>query len=129
MVAATVLAAPTPDEVRWLSGSTALAIVQRHTGQRGLFPSPQEAANHQFTSSELALVNDAVSTHLVGEPDTVVDQLEQLQQRTGADELMLSTRTHSFEAREQSFALIAASWSNRQPSEPVPHEHESTPLS
>jgi hypothetical protein len=36
--------------------------------------------------------------------------LEALENRTQADELMLSTRTHSFEVRERSFTLIADAW-------------------
>src|SRR5271155_4896915 len=44
MVATSVLCAPTLEEARYLSGSTALSILQRRTGNVGLLPSPEEAA-------------------------------------------------------------------------------------
>jgi hypothetical protein len=34
----------------------------------------------------------------------------QLQRRTGADEIMLSTRAHSYEARVRSLTLVATRW-------------------
>jgi alkanesulfonate monooxygenase SsuD/methylene tetrahydromethanopterin reductase-like flavin-dependent oxidoreductase (luciferase family) len=47
---------------------------------------------------------------VIGDPATVLEGLRALLERTGADELMLSTRTHSYEARRRSFELIAESW-------------------
>jgi hypothetical protein len=37
----------------------------------------------------------------------VTEGLRHLQGRTGADEIMLSTRSHSYEARARSLSLIA----------------------
>ena len=48
-----------------------------------------------------------MSTHLIGDPDMVTEGLRQLQERTGADERMLSTRSHSYENRVRSLSLIA----------------------
>ena len=56
---------------------------------------------------EQRLVDAATATHLVGDPEAVHQGLVDLQARTGADELMLSTRAHSFEARAQSLTLVA----------------------
>ena len=110
MVAVSVLCAPSEDEARWLSGSTALSILQLRTGRLGPLPSPEEAAAYEFTSAEKAVVDEAMSTHLIGDPDIVTDGLRQLQDRTGADEIMLSTRSHSYEGRVRSLSLIARSW-------------------
>jgi luciferase family oxidoreductase group 1 len=107
MVAVSVLCAPTSEEAFWLAGSTALSILQRRTGQVGLLPSPKEAAAHSFTETEKAVVDEAMSTHVIGDPTVVLEGLEQLRQRTGADELMLSTRTHSHDDRMRSLTLIA----------------------
>ena len=49
MVAVTVLCAPTEDEARWLSGSSALSTLQLRTGRLGLLPSPEEAEAYPFT--------------------------------------------------------------------------------
>jgi luciferase family oxidoreductase group 1 len=110
MVAVSVLCAASPDEARWLSGSTALSVLQRRSGNIGLLPSPQEAESYPFSAAELAIVAEALASHVIGDPLTVREGLMELQRRTGADELMLSTRTHSYEARVRSFTLVAESW-------------------
>jgi luciferase family oxidoreductase group 1 len=110
MVAVSVLCAPSDEEARWLAGSSALSIVQRATGHPGPLPSPDEAAAYSFSPSERNLVDDALSTHVIGGPQTVVDGLAALSRRTNPDELMLSTRAHSYEARARSFSLVAARW-------------------
>ena len=110
MVAVSVLCAATPDEARWLSGSTALNMLQRLSGKMGLLPSPQEAESYPFSAAELGIVDEALASHVIGDPTTVRQGLMELQLRTGADELMLSTRTHSYDARMRSFTLVAESW-------------------
>lgn len=115
MVAVSVLCTANEEEARWLSGSTALSIVQRSTGRMGKLPSPEEAAAHVFTPGERSLVDKTMATHLVGDPKTVCEGLTALIQRTGADELMLSTRTHTYDTRALSFALIAQQWGQENP--------------
>jgi luciferase family oxidoreductase group 1 len=115
MVAASVLCAPTDTEAQWLSGSTALSILQLRTGRLGPLPSPEEAAQYPFTVAERAVVEDAMSTHLVGDAETVIEGLRQLQVHTGADEIMLSTRAHSYETRLRSLSLIAGAWETATP--------------
>jgi luciferase family oxidoreductase group 1 len=110
MVAASVLCAPTEAEAIWLSGSTALSILQLRTGRLGPLPSPEEAADYQFTDAEKAVVEEAMSSHLIGDPDRVTEGLRLLQERTGADEIMLSTRAHSYETRLRSLSLVAQNW-------------------
>jgi alkanesulfonate monooxygenase SsuD/methylene tetrahydromethanopterin reductase-like flavin-dependent oxidoreductase (luciferase family) len=56
------------------------------------------------------MIDEAMSTHLIGDPDTVTEGLRQLADRTGADEIMLSTRSHSYETRVRSLSLIARNW-------------------
>jgi luciferase family oxidoreductase group 1 len=110
MVAVTVLCAPTEEEARWLSGSTALSTLQLRTGRLGPMPSPEEAEAYTFTPGELAIVQESMSSHLIGTPETVFEGLVQLQERTQADEFMISTRIHSYEARVRSLTLVAESW-------------------
>ena len=110
MVAVSVLCATTEQEARRLSGSTALSVLQRRTGKMGLLPSPEEAEGYTFTSAETEIIDEALASHVIGDPATVLERLQKLQERTDADELMLSTRTHSYEARVQSFTLVAHAW-------------------
>ena len=116
MVAVSVLCAPSDDEARWLAGSAALSTLQLRSGRLGLLPTPEEAESYPFTAEERSIVEEATANHLVGEPDAVREGLLQLQRRTGADELMLSTRVHSYEARLRSLSLVAKSWGLTRPS-------------
>jgi luciferase family oxidoreductase group 1 len=110
MVAVTVLCAPTEDEARWLSGSSALSTLQLRTGRLGALPSPEEAEAYSFTPAERAIVDESMSSHVIGTPSTVFEGLVRLQERTQADELMISTRMHSYEARARSLTLVAEAW-------------------
>jgi luciferase family oxidoreductase group 1 len=110
MVAVSVLCAPSEEEARWLAQASALSIVQLRTGRLGLFPSPVEASLYPFSAAERALAEHALSTHVIGDPDTVVRGLGELQRRTAADEIILSTRAYSYEARAASLELVAARW-------------------
>lgn len=110
MIAVSVICAPTTEEARWLSKSSAMSIVQMRTGRLGLLMSPDEVAAIDFTSDEATLANAALSTHVIGDEATVVAGLHALQERTGANEIMISTRVHSLEARHTSLSLIAKGW-------------------
>jgi luciferase family oxidoreductase group 1 len=110
MVAVSVICAPTDEEARWLAGSSALSTLQLRTGRLGLLPSPEEAEAYQFTPGERVLVDEAMANHLIGSPETVHQGLVELVQRTDADEIMLSTRAHSYEARVRSLSLVSERW-------------------
>jgi luciferase family oxidoreductase group 1 len=110
MVAASVLCADTTEEARWLAGPSALTVLQLRTGRLGPVVTPEEAAAHPWTDQERAVVEAATAEHAIGDPDTVHGRLEALVERTGADELMVSTRAHSFAVRARSLALVAERW-------------------
>jgi luciferase family oxidoreductase group 1 len=117
MVAVSVLCAPSEAEARWLAGSAALSILQLRTGRLGLLPSPEEADAYRFSPEESALIEQTMATHLIGTPDVVHHGLSALQRRTAADEIMLSTRAHSYAARQRSLSLVAERW--HEASEPT----------
>ncbi|MGW3373428.1 LLM class flavin-dependent oxidoreductase [Streptomyces hydrogenans] len=79
------------------------------------FPTSDEARAHvrTWTEEDHALVSDRVDTQFVGTPGQVADQLEQLQQATGADELIITTLTHDHADRVRSYRLLAEEWSRR----------------
>jgi alkanesulfonate monooxygenase SsuD/methylene tetrahydromethanopterin reductase-like flavin-dependent oxidoreductase (luciferase family) len=80
------------------------------TGRPGQLPSPEEAAAYSFTPIEEEIAAEAMATHVIGDPDTVVRGLSLLEERTAADEIMISTRLHSLEARIESQELVAKAW-------------------
>ncbi|WP_151770572.1 LLM class flavin-dependent oxidoreductase [Streptomyces abyssomicinicus] len=77
------------------------------------FPTPQEARAHDWSDEDRALVADRVDTRFVGSPRRVADQLEQLQEATGADELLITTITHDHADRVRSYELLAEEWRRR----------------
>src|SRR6202167_2167643 len=64
MVAVSVICAPSSQEAKWLSGTTALSIVQMRTGRPGQLPSPEEAAAYSFTPIEEEIAAEAMATHV-----------------------------------------------------------------
>ena len=110
MVAVSVLCANDEEEARHLAGSNALNILERNAGRMGPLPSPETAAARSYSDTERGAINEAMASHVIGDATTVVAGLNALAARTGADELMLSTRTHSYEARLRSFELVAKAW-------------------
>ncbi len=110
MVAVSVVCAPDEAEARFLAGPSALAVLQLRTGKLGPLATPEEAAAYRFSPQEQALIDATTATHLIGDPQQVRDGLISLERRTDADEIMLSTRSHSFETRARSLSLVAEQW-------------------
>ena len=110
MVAASVLCADSDEEAQWLAGPSALTVLQLRSGKLGPVVSPEEAAAYPFTDQEREIVAQATAEHIVGDPDTVHRGLVALAERTGADELMVSTRAHSYATRSKSLSLVADRW-------------------
>ena len=118
MVAVSVLCAPTDDEARLLfARASALSIVQLRSGRLELFPSPEEASGYSFSPAEENLAAHALSTHLIGNSDTVVAGMLALLRRTAADELIVFNRALTpTTARTISSKLVATAWSESQES-------------
>ncbi|GAA2874017.1 LLM class flavin-dependent oxidoreductase [Streptosporangium fragile] len=74
------------------------------------FPTPEEAAAHEWTEEDRALVADRLVTQFVGSPRTVAERLRVLRDVTGADELLVTTITHDHADRVRSYELLAAEW-------------------
>ncbi|TVT39928.1 LLM class flavin-dependent oxidoreductase [Amycolatopsis rhizosphaerae] len=77
------------------------------------FPRPEEARRHQWTQEDRRLVADRVETQFAGSARQVADRLEQLQEATGADELLITTITHDHRDRVRSYELLAREWATR----------------
>ncbi|SDO82527.1 LLM class flavin-dependent oxidoreductase [Actinacidiphila guanduensis] len=116
LVSADVVVAEDDATARHLASPYGLWVHSIRSGRGAIpFPSPEEAAQHAWTPQERALVEDRVRTQFVGSPETVVARLRALQAATQADELLLTTITHSHEDRVRSQSLLASAWSARTP--------------
>jgi luciferase family oxidoreductase group 1 len=102
-----VVCADDIESAQWLHGSSRLSLLRLRAGRPSTLPSPQEAAEYPYTPEERALIAAATSSHVVGDPDTVVDRLAELAAVTGVDELMVTTSTFAHADRLRSYELLA----------------------
>jgi alkanesulfonate monooxygenase SsuD/methylene tetrahydromethanopterin reductase-like flavin-dependent oxidoreductase (luciferase family) len=110
-VSADVVVAPDDETARKLAAGYALWVRSIRKGEGAIpFPGPDEASRHTWSDEDLALVRDRTSTQFVGSPEAVASQLEILQEETDADELIVTTITHSHADRVRSFSLLAQEW-------------------
>ncbi|MFE7125972.1 LLM class flavin-dependent oxidoreductase [Streptomyces sp. NPDC057617] len=107
LIGVAALASEDEGEARRQVLTGALSMVRLRTGRPGLVPTPEEAEAYQFSSLEQEFVNTWLTNIVHGTPDAVRDGLNDLQKRTGADELMITANAHGGEARLRSYELIA----------------------
>ncbi len=110
MIGVPVICAETDERARWLSGPSALSFARLRQGRPTQLPTPEEAAEHVFTPTEREIVRAWTAPLVRGEPDRVRAELEELVQRTGTDELMITTMIHGPAERLRSYELLAAAW-------------------
>ncbi|MYW66001.1 MsnO8 family LLM class oxidoreductase [Streptomyces sp. SID8379] len=87
--------------------AAALNMVRLRTGRPGLVPTPEEAEAYRFNEMERDFIDSWNSNVIHGTTDEVRSGLDDLQKRTGADEMMLTANAHSGEIRLRSYELIA----------------------
>ena len=76
-------------------------------GQGGPFPSPEDAAQAEFTDQDRLMLAEIERRGVVGTPDQVKAGLEALAAEYGVDELIVVTITYDFETRLKSYELLA----------------------
>jgi luciferase family oxidoreductase group 1 len=107
MAAVSVICADTDERAHWLSGPAALSFLQLRAGRPQPLASPAEAAAYPYSDREREFAGERFAGQAIGSPETVSRQLAQLIDRTGADELMLTTMVYDIEDRIRSFELVA----------------------
>ncbi len=113
-VSADVVVAEDEATARELATGYGLWVRSIRSGEGAIaFPTPEQARAHSWTDADRALVADRVDTQLVGSPQQVAGQLEQLQEATSADELIITTITHDHADRVRSYQLLAQEWQRR----------------
>ena len=113
-VSADVVVAEDDETARELATGYGLWVRSIRTAEGAIkFPTPDEARAHVWSDEDRELVQDRIDTQFVGSPGRVADQLEQLQEATGADELLITTITHGHADRVRSYELLAEEWRRR----------------
>jgi luciferase family oxidoreductase group 1 len=107
LIGVAVVCAEDHERAQWLHGSSRLSVLRLRAGHPSTLPGPHEAAQYPYTAAERALIRAATSSHVVGDPATVVAQLAELVTVTGVDELMVTTSTFDHADRLRSYDLLA----------------------
>jgi alkanesulfonate monooxygenase SsuD/methylene tetrahydromethanopterin reductase-like flavin-dependent oxidoreductase (luciferase family) len=110
-VSADVVVAPDDESAQKLAAGYAPWVRSIRKGEGAIpFPGPEETGRLAWSDEDQALVRDRVETQFVGSPRTVAAQLDVLRAATDADELIVTTITHSHTDRIRSFTLLAQEW-------------------
>ncbi|MFD3311135.1 LLM class flavin-dependent oxidoreductase [Streptomyces sp. NPDC058694] len=107
LIGVSALATDDEKEARRQIMAAALNTVRLRTGRPGLVPTPEEAEAYEFSPMEREFVDSWNANVIHGTADEVRSGLDDLQKRTGADELMLTAVAHNGDLRLRSYELIA----------------------
>ena len=118
IAAAAVICGEDDEHAEYIASSAKLSWVKLRTGQPTRIPSPEVAGNYQYNAMEQRIADAFLQIQTVGGPDTVRRKLEELVERTRADELMITSNIFGHEERKRSFERIAEVF--RLPRPPAP---------
>jgi len=108
MLGTSVVAAETDEQAQFLAGPGGLTFLSLRRGRPIPLPTPEEAAAYPYTDVDRAFLEDRFSSSVIGSPETVRKDLEQLLSDTGANELMVTTMVHGHADRVRSYELLAS---------------------
>jgi luciferase family oxidoreductase group 1 len=106
MIGVNVVAADSDEEARHLFTSAQQMFVNIRRGQPGPLPPPRADFEAELSPHERAGMEETLSVSIVGGPKTVERELTRLVERTGAEELMVTTPVFDHAARLRSFELL-----------------------
>lgn len=113
-VSADVVVAEDEESARELAAGYGLWVRSIRTGEGAIaYPTLEQARAHIWSDEDRELVADRIETQFVGSPPQVADHLRRLRDATGADELVVTTMTHSHADRVHSYELLAREWSTQ----------------
>jgi luciferase family oxidoreductase group 1 len=107
LIGVSALATDDENEARRQVLAMGLNMARLRSGRPGLFPSPEEAEAYEFSPMEREFISSWMTNIIHGTADEVRTGLDDLQKRTGADELMLVSHAHRGDMRLRSYELIA----------------------
>ena len=109
VVSADVVVADDTEAARHLASSYGHWVYSIRADE-GAIPYPDPDAVEPLSDEQLEVVKDRTATQFVGDPDEVASKLETLQRVTAADELVVTSVTHSHSDRLHSHELLAKRW-------------------
>ena len=107
MLGYNVFAADTDEAGQFLFSSLQQAFVNLRSGRPSLLQPPVDGFAQRLHPSDRAMIDAALSCTAVGSPDTVRRALQTFIEKTGANELMLTSQTFDHTARLRSYEIAA----------------------
>jgi luciferase family oxidoreductase group 1 len=115
ILAVAVICGETGEHAQRLASSMELAWVRMRSGKPGPLPSPEEAMGFPYTPAERRLADAYRSMQVVGDPSTVSTRIEELAERTLAEEVMVTTNVYDHAERLRSYERLAAAFETATP--------------
>jgi len=107
MLGVAVTCADTHERAQWLSKPSSVGFLRLRQGRPAPYPRPESVEDVVFTPTEQQAIEAWSASRIVGDPSEVVEALRALAERTGADELMVTTLVHGHDDRLESYRLLA----------------------
>lgn len=107
MIGVNVIAADSDAEARRLFTSPQQSFANLFRGTRGKLPPPIDDIEAYWTPMEKAQASKMLSCSVVGSPETVRRGVQQLVERTRADELIVAAAIYDHQARLRSYGILA----------------------
>lgn len=107
IVATSVICAEDDERARELASSMELVWVRMNSGKPTPLPSPGEALSYEYNEAEQRIAEAHRANQIVGGPETARQKIEDLAQRTAADEIMVTTAVYDHAERLRSYERLA----------------------
>jgi luciferase family oxidoreductase group 1 len=107
MLGFNVFAADTDAEAHWRATSMQQAFINLRSGRPTALKPPVEGYLDLLSPPERSMLDSVLSCSAIGAPDTVAAQLKAFVERTGADELMVTSQIFDHAARLRSYEITA----------------------
>jgi luciferase family oxidoreductase group 1 len=107
MLGFNVFAADTDEEAQVRATSMQQAFVNLRSGRPAKLPPPLPGYREKAGPAERALLDSVLSCATIGSPSTVREGLRSFIERTGADELMITSQMFDHRARLRSYEIAA----------------------
>jgi len=102
-----VFAADSDEEADYLRSSSQQSFLNLRRGDPGPLPPPVKDFTETLSAAELQVLDSILSCSTAGRPETVRAGIAEFAERTGADELIVTSHVYDHDKRLRSFEIIA----------------------
>jgi len=107
LLTVTAICAETEERARELALSSSIWKIRSAKGKGAYIPSVEEAKREILSSEEKQVKKQMEQKMLIGTPEQIRERFQALQKEYETDEIMITTTTHRFEDKINSYRLLA----------------------